>query len=195
MTASKTRTTAPAAPEPQNPADLLAAALAAMAAAEPQRAGRVTSQTQRETLAQELTERDRAALTRMGWDGRLSSPKPAAPKPTAQRRPGPAVKVSTFAELSPERQRSTQFWAGLCSTLSRSNGRVWLPEIAAAAAALQVPITSPAQLAARLSVLTGCTVARPSTDAGWLICELPGEMPGAQLWAQLWVQTVASFKA
>jgi hypothetical protein len=166
-----------------------------MAAAEPQRAGRSTAQTHRETLAQELTERDRAALARMGWDGRLSSPKPAAPKPTAQRRPGPTVKVSTFAELSPERQRSTQFWAGLCSTLSRSNGRVWLPEIAAAAAALQVPITSPAQLAARLSVLTGSTVSRPSTDAGWLICELPGEMPGAQLWAQLWVQTVASFKA
>ncbi len=194
MTASKTPR-ANAANAANAPADLLAAALAAMAAAEPQRAGRVTAQTQRETLAQELTERDRAALARMGWDGRLSSPKPAAPKPTAQRRSGPTVKVSTFAELSPERQRSTQFWAGLCSTLSRSNGRVWLPEVAAAAAALQVPITSPAQLAARLSVLTGCTVARPSTDAGWLVCELPGEMPGAQLWAQLWAQTVASFKA
>lgn len=193
MTA-KTRTAAPAAPQPQNPADLLAAALAAMAAAEPQRSNRSTAATHRETLAQELTPRDQAALTRMGWDGRLSSPKPAAPKPTAQRRPGPTVKVSTFADLSPERQRSAQFWAGLCSTLARSNGRVWLPEVAAAAAALQVPITSPAQLAARLSILTGCSVSRPSAEAGWLICDLPGEMAGAQLWAQLWAQTVASFK-
>jgi hypothetical protein len=190
-----TKAATAAAPQPANdPAALLAAALQAMAAAQPQtNASRRTAATQRETLAQPLTPRDKAALTRMGWLGKLSSNKPAEPKPRANVKPGPSVKVATFADLSPERQASAQFWAGICSTLSRSAGRVWLPEVAAVASQLNVEITGPAQLAARLSALTGCTVTRPADQAGWLICELPGEMPAAQVWAQLWNAHLQAF--
>jgi hypothetical protein len=177
-----------------DPASLLAAALQAMAAAQPQtNASRRTAATKTEQLAQPLTQRDKAALERMGWTGKLSSNKPAEPKPRANVKPGPAVKVSTFADLSPERQASAQFWAGICSTLSRSNGRVWLPEAAAVASQLNVEITGPAQLAARLAALTGCTVTRPADQAGWLFCELPGEMPAADLWAQLWISHLQAF--
>ncbi len=193
--ARTTKTTTAAAPQPANdPAALLAAALQAMAAAQPQTgSGRRTAQTQRETLAQPLTARDRAALARMGWSGKLSSNKPAEPKPRANVKPGPSVKVATFADLSPERQASAQFWAGICSTLARSSGRVWLPEAAAVASQLNVEITGPAQLAARLAALTGCTVTRPADQAGWLHCDLPGEMAGAQLWAQLWASHLQAF--
>jgi hypothetical protein len=69
--------------------------------------------------------------------------------------------------------------------LARSNGRVWLPEIAAVAAHLSVEITSPAQLAARLSALTGLPVSRPVAEAGWLICDIPEPMAAADVWAQL----------
>ena len=195
MTRTNTRKPAAAAPEPKNdPASLLAAALQAMAAAQPQtNASRRTAQNQRETLSQPLTARDRAALARMGWSGKLSSNKPAEPKPRANVKPGPNVKVATFADLSPERRASAQFWAGICSTLSRSNGRVWLPEAAAVASQLGVEITGPAQLAARLAALTGCPVTRPADQAGWLVCELPGEMPGADLWAQLWNAHLQAF--
>jgi len=135
-----TRTTkTAAAPQPANdPTSLLAAALQAMAAAQPQtNASRRTAATQRETLAQPLTARDKAALARMGWEGRLSSAKPSQSAPSkrgkADAKPGPRVTVSTFADLSPERQRTTQFWCGLCSTLSRSNGKIWIPECRMAA--------------------------------------------------------------
>jgi hypothetical protein len=190
-----TKTATAAVPQPANdPAALLAAALQAMAAADPGRnAGRRTAQTQRETLAQPLTARDRAALERMGWTGKLSSNKPAEPKPRASVKCGPAVKVATFADLSPERRASAQFWAGICSTLARSNGRIWIPEAAAVASQLNVEITGPAQLAARLSALTGCTVTRPADQAGWLHCDLPGEMAGADLWAQLWNAHLQAF--
>jgi hypothetical protein len=190
-----TKTTTAAAPEPANdPASILAAALQAMAAADPGRnASRRTAATQREQLVQSLSARDRAALTRMGWTGKLSSNKPAEPKPRANLKPGPVIRLATFRELSPERQRSAQFWAGICSTLSRSNDRLWLPEAAAVACQLEVSITGPAQLAARLAALTGCTVTRPADQAGWLLCELPGEMAGADLWAQLWISHLQAF--
>ena len=192
---TRTTKTAAAAPEPKNdPASLLAAALQAMAATQQHKsAARRTAQGNAEVLAQPLTARDRAALARMGWSGKLSSNKPAEPKPRANVKPGPSVKVATFADLSPERQASAQFWAGICSTLSRSNGRVWLPEAAAVASQLNVEITGPAQLAARLSAITGCTVTRPADQAGWLHCELPGEMAGADLWAKLWVAHLQAF--
>jgi hypothetical protein len=177
-----------------DPASILAAALQAMAATQQHKsAARRTAQGNAEVLAQPLTARDKAALARMGWNGKLSSGKPAEPKPRANVKPGPAVKVATFADLSPERQASAQFWAGICSTLSRSNGRVWLPEAAAVASQLNVEITGPAQLAARLSALTGCTVTRPADNAGWLHCDLPGEMAGADLWAQLWNAHLQAF--
>jgi hypothetical protein len=177
-----------------DPAELLAAALQAMAAAQQHKsAARRTAQGNAEVLAQPLTARDKAALARMGWSGKLSSNKAAEPKPRANVKPGPTVKVATFNDLSPERRASAQFWAGICSTLSRSNGRVWLPEAAAVASQLGVEITGPAQLAARLAALTGCTVTRPADNAGWLHCELPGEMAGAALWAQLWVSHLQAF--
>jgi hypothetical protein len=192
---TRTTKTAAAAPQPANdPAALLAAALQAMAAQQPQtNASRRTAATRAETLAQPLTARDKAALERMGWSGKLSSAKPAEPKPRASMKPGPNVKVATFADLSPERQASAQFWAGICSTLSRSAGRVWLPEVAAVASQLSVKLDSPAQLATRLSAITGCTVTRPADQAGWLVCDLPGEMPAAQLWAQLWASHLQAF--
>jgi hypothetical protein len=178
----------------QDPAAILAAALQAMAATQQHKsAARRTAQGNAEVLAQPLTARDKAALERMGWNGRLSSNKPAEPKPRANVKAGPSVKVATFNDLSPERRASAQFWAGICSTLARSNGRVWLPEAAAVASQLNVEITSPAQLAARLAALTGCTVTRPAADAGWLVCELPGEMAGAALWAQLWASHLQAF--
>jgi hypothetical protein len=197
MTRTNTKTAA-AAPEPRKPANdpaaLLLAALQQMAAEQPQtNAARRTAATQRETLAQPLTPRDTVALARMGWTGKLSSSKPAEPKPTAKVKSGPTVSVATFADLSPERQASAQFWAGLCSTLARSAGKVWLPEAAAVAAQLGVEITSPAQLAARLSALTGRPVTRPANQAGWLVCDITDPMPAAQIWAQLWAAHLQAF--
>lgn len=191
-----TKTTTAAAPEPANdPASLLAAALQAMAAAQPAKA--TTSRSYSETLAQPLTQRDKAALTRMGWTGRLSTAKPYQSAPSkrgkAEAKPGPRVTVATFRDLSPERQRTTQFWCGLCSTLSRSNGKIWIPEVAAVAAQLQVEIDSPSILCNRLAYVTHCVVARPADQAGWLHCELPGEMPAADLWAQLWASHLQAF--
>jgi len=190
------KTAAAAAPQPANdPAALLAAALQAMAAAQP--ASRTTSRTYNETLAQPLTSRDKAALARMGWEGRLSSAKPSQSAPSkrgkADAKPGPRVTVATFRDLSPERQRTTQFWCGLCSTLSRSSGKIWIPEVAAVAAQLQVELDSPAVLANRLAYVTHCTVSRPADNAGWLHCELPGEMPAASVWAQLWQAHLQAF--
>jgi len=193
-----TRTTkaAAAAPEPKNdPAALLAAALQAMAAAQPAKA--TTSRTYSEALAQPLTTRDRVALERMGWTGRLSTAKPYQSAPSkrgkADAKPGPRVTVATFSDLSPERQRTTQFWCGLCSTLSRSNGKIWIPEVAAVAAQLEVELDSPSVLANRLAYVTHCVVSRPADQAGWLVCELPGEMPAADLWAQLWASHLQAF--
>jgi hypothetical protein len=81
----------------------------------------------------------------------------------------------------------------LCSTLSRNGGRVWIPEIAAVAAQLQVEIDTPSVLSNRLAYITHCVVERPADQAGWLICNLPGEMPAAQLWAQLWASHLQAF--
>jgi hypothetical protein len=188
---SRTKTNANAA---QDPAALLMAALQASAAAAPSRTtSRSTAKP--EQLAQPLTDRDIAALAQLGWKGRLSSPKPAEPKPTAKVKAGPAINPATYGDLSPERQASAQFWAGLCSVLARSNGRVWLPEAAAVAAHLGVEITSPAQLAARLSALTGLPVSRPTTEAGWLICDIPEPMPAAEIWAQLFNTHAAAYAA
>jgi hypothetical protein len=187
---TNTRTKTASAPEPnkrnaaQDPAALLLAALQASAKANPTRTtSRSTAAP--EKLAQELTQRDRAALEQLGWAGKLSSPKPAEPKPTAKVKAGPIINPATYGDLSPERQASSQFWAGLCSVLARSNGRVWLPEVAAVAAHLSVEITSPAQLAVRLSALTGLPVSRPVAEAGWLICDIPEPMAAADVWAQL----------
>lgn len=175
----------------QDPAALLLAALQASAASKP--ATRRTAATQAETLAQPLTDRDRAALDRMGWTGRLSSPKPSEPKPTAKVKPGPVINPATFADLTPERQASAQFWAGLCATLQRSGGRLWLPEAAAVAAQLGVPITGPSQLAARLTAVTGLPVTRPTSEAGWLVCSIEEPMSGAEIWAQLWNAHLQAF--
>jgi hypothetical protein len=172
-------------------AELLIAALQASAKAS--NGNRQTSQTHREVLAQPLTDRDKAALTQLGWTGKLSSNKTAEPRPTAKVKEL-TVNAATFAELSPERQASTQFWAGLCSTLARSNGRVWMPEAAAVAAQLNVVILGPSQLATRLAAKTGQPVSRPADQAGWLICQVD-EMAGAQLWAQLWNQYAAAYGA
>lgn len=193
MTTTNTRTktnTAAAA----DPAALLMAALQASAAASP---SRTTSRSTAapEQLAQPLTDRDIAALAQLGWTGKLSSPKPAEPKPTAKVKAGPVINPATYGDLSPERQASSQFWAGLCSVLARSNGRIWLPEAAAVAAHLGVEITSPAQLAARLSALTGLPVSRPTSEAGWLVCKVQEPMPAADLWAQLWNTHAAAYSA
>jgi hypothetical protein len=166
-----------------------------MAAVQP--ASRTTSRTYSETLAQPLSARDKVALARMGWEGRLSSAKPSQSAPSkrgkADAKPGPRVTVATFRDLSPERQRTTQFWCGLCSTLSRSSGKIWIPEVAAVAAQLQIELDSPAVLANRLAYMTHCTVSRPADSAGWLVCELPGEMAAAHLWAQLWNAHLQAF--
>lgn len=192
---TSTRKTAAAAPDPKrnssDPAALLMAALQASAASKPQQ--RRTAATQAETLAQPLSARDKAALERMGWAGRLSSPKPSEPKPTAKVKPGPVINPATFADLTPERQASAQFWAGLCATLQRSNGRLWLPEAAAVACQLRVAITGPSQLAARLTAVTGLPVTRPTSEAGWLICQIDEAMPGADIWAQLWNAHLQAF--
>ena len=177
-----------------DPAALLMAALQASAKAAP------TTRTSRSTaapeqLAQPLTDRDRAALEQLGWTGKLSSPKPAEPKPTAKVKAGPVINPATYGDLSPERQASSQFWAGLCSVLARSGGRIWLPEAAAVAAHLGVEITSPAQLAARLSALTGLPVSRPTTEAGWLICDIPEPMAAADAWAQLFNAHLSAYGA
>jgi hypothetical protein len=199
MTNTKATKTA-SAPEPnkrnaaQDPAALLMAALQASAKANPSRAtSRSTAAA--EQLAQPLTDRDRAALAQLGWDGRLSSPKPSEPKPTAKVKAGPVINPATYGDLSPERQASSQFWAGLCSVLARSNGRIWLPETAAVAAQLGVEITSPAQLAARLSALTGLPVSRPTNEAGWLICDIKEPMSASEIWAQLWNSHAAAYAA
>lgn len=200
MTNTNTRTkTAAAAPNPkrnehQDPAALLMAALQASAAAAPTtRTSRSTAKP--EELAQPLTDRDRAALAQLGWVGRLSSPKPAEPKPTAKVKAGPLINPATYGDLSPERQASAQFWAGICSVLARSNGRVWMPEAAAVAAHLGVEITSPAQLAARLSALTGLPVSRPVTEAGWLLCDIKEPMAAADVWAQLFNAHASAYAA
>jgi hypothetical protein len=197
--ATTTRKTAAAAPDPkrnkrQDPAaELLAAALQAMAAASLKPARR-TAQARSEQLAQPLTDRDRVALERMGWTGsRLSSPKAAEPRPTAKVKAGPTVNPATYNDLSQERQASAQFWAGLCSTLARSGGRIWLPEVAAVASQLGVVITGPSQLAGRLSALTGLPVTRPTAEAGWLFCQIDEPMQGAELWAQLWATHLQAF--
>jgi len=201
---NNTRTKTASAPEPSKrnadpAAELLAAALQAMAAASLKPAKRATAQCRSEELAQPLTDRDRAALTRAGWlkqNGdfqRLSSPSPQQPKPTAKVKTGPNVNVAGFADLTPERQASAQFWAGLCSVLARSNGRIWLPEAAAVAAQLGVSIDGPSQLAARLTALVGLPVARPKDQAGWLLCDIEEPMPGSELWAQLWQAHLQAF--
>lgn len=193
MTATKANKTTATNASAQDPAALLMAALQASAAAAPSKQRR-TAQARAEVLAQDLTARDRAALEQLGWLGcRLSSPKPAEPKPTAKVKSGPVINPATYGDLSPERQASSQFWAGLCSTLARSNGRVWLPEAAAVAAHLGVELTSPAQLAARLSALTGLPVSRPTDAAGWLVCDITEAMPAADVWAQLWNVHAAAY--
>lgn len=197
-TNTRTKTAAsgdgPSRKEIRNAAELLMAALQASAALNTGTTRR-TAQTRAEELAQPLTDRDRAALEQLGWTGKLSSSKPAEPKPTAKVKAGPVINPTTYGDLSPERQASSQFWAGLCSVLARSNGRVWLPEAAAVAAHLGVEITSPAQLAARLSALTGLPVSRPVTEAGWLICEIQEPMSASDLWAQLWNTHAATYGA
>jgi hypothetical protein len=196
-TNTRTKTAAsgdgPSRKEIRNAAELLMAALQASAALNTGTARR-TAQARAEELAQPLTDRDRAALEQLGWTGsRLSSPRPTEPKPTAKVKAGPVINPATYGDLSPERQASSQFWAGLCSVLARSNGRIWLPEAAAVAAHLGVEITSPAQLAARLSALTGLPVSRPTTEAGWLICDIQEPMSAADLWAQLWNTHAAAY--
>lgn len=191
MPTSRTKTTS--APEPSkrngtpSPADLLLAALQASTPQTNSNRRTAASTAAPERLSQPLTARDKSALARLGWFGKLSSSKAAEPKPTAKVKAGPIVNAATYSSLSPERQASTQFWAGLCSILARSAGRVWLPEAAAVAAQLSVPITSPSQLANRLSALTGLPVHRPTGEgAGWLVCEIEEPMQGAELWAQIW---------
>ena len=196
-TNTRTKTAAsgdgPSRKEIRNAAELLMAALQASAALNTGTTRR-TAQARAEELAQPLTDRDRAALEQLGWTGsRLSSPRPTEPKPTAKVKAGPVINPATYGDLSPERQASSQFWAGLCSVLARSNGRIWLPEAAAVAAHLGVEITSPAQLAARLSALTGLPVSRPTTEAGWLICDIQEPMSAADLWAQLWNTHAAAY--
>lgn len=192
------RKTAAAAPDPKrgpitDPAALLAAALQASTPSTNSNRRTSASTAQPEKFAQPLTDRDKNALVRLGWLGKLSSSKPAEPKPTAKVKAGPVVNAATYNDLSPERQASTQFWAGLCSTLARSGGRVWLPEVAAVAAQLGVAISSPSQLAGRLSALTGLPVIRPTAEAGWLFCQIEEPMQGAELWAQLWVMHLQQF--
>lgn len=198
-TNTRTKTAAsgdgPSRKEIRNAAELLMAALQASAALN---AGttRRTAQARAEELAQPLTDRDRAALEQLGWAGsRLSSPRPTEPKPMAKVKSGPTINPTTYGDLNPQRQASSQFWAGLCSVLARSNGRIWIPEAAAVAAHLGVQLTSPAQLAARLSALTGLPVSRPTSEAGWLICDIQEPMPAADLWAQLWNTHAAAYGA
>jgi len=188
-----TRNTKPAAPAPapMDPDELLLQALAAMGGTN---ASADTEPEVLELLAAELSSRDRAALERMGWSGRLTAPRPTQPPRKAKKKAGPIINAARFAELTPQRQASAQFWAGLCSTLARSNGKVWIPEAAAVAAVLGVEVASPAQLAARLAALIGRPVARPEGEhGGFLVVEDLPEMTGAQLWAQLWSRHLQAF--
>jgi hypothetical protein len=191
-----TRTTRAAAPAPA--ADPIAALLAQALAATAQAQGkgkRQTSNTQRETLAQALTPRDTAALARMGWEGKLSSAKPAEPAPKAKVKAGPVIGAN-FADLTPERQASIRFWAGICAVLRQNKGKVWIPEAAAVAAAVGIDLKSPTQLATRLAALTGCPVSRPADQAGWLVCPAIAELdaqPAEAIWGQLWNLTAQTF--
>lgn len=183
---------AAASPAPLDPDELLLQALAAMGATNTSTGD--TEPEVLELLAAELSSRDRAALDRMGWTGRLTAPKPTAPPKKAKRKSGPIINPQGFSQLTPQRKASAQFWAGLCSTLARSGGKVWIPEAAAVAAVLGVEIASPAQLAARLAALIGRPVARPEGEnGGFLLVEGLPEMTGAQLWAQLWARHLQAF--
>lgn len=198
-TNTRTKTAAsgdgPSRKEIRNAAELLMAALQASAALNTGTARR-TAQARAEELAQPLTDRDRAALEQLGWAGsRLSSPKPTEPKPMAKVKSGPTINPATYGDLNPQRQANSQFWAGLCSVLARSNGRIWIPEAAAVAAHLGVQLTSPCSLANRLSALTGLPVSRPTDAAGWLVCDITEAMPAADLWAQLWNAHAAAYGA
>lgn len=189
MPSTKPATPAPA---PLDPDELLLQALAAMGASTKASAG--DTEEVLEVLCQPLSDRDKTALDRMGWCGRLTAPKPTQPPKRAKRKAGPIINAQNFSQLTPQRQASAQFWAGLCSTLARSNGKVWIPEAAAVAAALGVEIASPAQLAARLAALIGRPVARPEGEnAGFLLVQDLPEMTGAQLWAQLWARHLQAF--
>lgn len=187
-----TNTKAAPAPAPLDPDELLLQALQAMGATSPSPSAEPE---ELETLCQELSQRDQTALDRIGWRGRLTAPKATQPPRKAKRKAGPIINPNTFESLTPQRQASAKFWAGLCSTLARSNGRVWLPEVAAVATVLGVEVASPAQLAARLAALIGRPVSRPEgqESGGFLIVEDLPEMNGAQLWAQLWVRHLQRF--
>lgn len=182
-----------ASPAPLDPDEILFQALTAMGAAK--NASTKAEPEELETLCQPLSERDRIALERIGWDGRLTAAKATQPSPKAKRKAGPIINPNTFESLTPQRQASAKFWAGLCSTLARSNGRVWLPEVAAVAAVLEVDIASPAQLSARLAALIGRPVARPEGEelGGFITVEDLPEMNGAQLWSQLWGRYLQRF--
>jgi len=184
---------ATASPSPLDPDELLLQALAAMGASTKASTGDSEPEVL-EVLCQPLSDRDQTALDRMGWTGRLTAPRPTAPPRKAKAKSGPIINPQGFSQMTPQRQASAQFWAGLCSTLARSNGRVWIPEIAAVAAALNVEIASPAQLSARLAALIGRPVARPEGEnGGFLIVKDLPEMVGAQLWAQLWSRRLQAF--
>lgn len=190
-----TRNTKPAAPAPapMDPDELLLQALAAMGATKSASAN--TEPEVLEVLCQPLSARDEDALERMGWAGRLTAPRPTQPPAKAKKKSGPVINAARFSELTPARQASSQFWAGLCSTIARNGGKVWLPEIAAVAATLGVEVASPAQLSARLAALIGRPVARPEGEklGGFLVVSDLPEMNGAQLWAQLWARRVQAF--
>jgi len=190
---ANTKLASPAAPDPRDPVDfILLQALAAMGATSTSTGD--TEPETLETLCQPLSDRDKTALDRMGWGGRLTAPNPTQPPKKAKRKSGPIINPQGFSQLTPQRKASAQFWAGLCSTLSRSGGKVWLPEAAAVAAHLGVEIASPAQLAARLAALIGRPVSRPEGEhGGFLIVESLPEMTGAQLWAQLWARHLQAF--
>lgn len=176
-----------------DPDELLLQALAAMGATKPASANAEPEVL--EVLCQPLSARDEDALERMGWTGKLTAAKATQPPARAKQKSGPIINAARFSELTPARQASAQFWAGLCSTLARSNGKVWLPEVAAVAAHLGVEVASPAQLAARLSALIGRPVSRPEgpESGGFLtVSDLP-EMNGAQIWARLWVRHLEGF--
>jgi hypothetical protein len=131
----------------------------------------------------------------MGWDGRLSSAKPAEPAPKAKVKAGPVIGAN-FTDVTPERQASVRFWAGLCAVLRQNKGRVWLPEVAAVAAAVGIDLKSPTNLATRLAALTGCPVSRPADQAGWLVCPAIADLdpqPAEALWIQLWNLTAQTF--
>lgn len=176
-----------------DPDDLLTAALQAMGGSSSGSSSAAADEP--EVLAVPLSDRDRTALERMGWNGHLTAPRPTQPPAKAKKKSGPVINAARFSELTPARQASAQFWAGLCSTLSRSGGKVWIPEAAAVAAHLGVEVASPAQLAARLAALIGRPVARPEGEklGGFLLVQDLPEMNGAQIWARLWVRHLEGF--